>query len=126
MIAKAEVLQKLKKMGMTVADDQSIVTILLPTEVTFETGLKDVKAKLKELGYQASFCVKQSRDAVIQTESSDSDMAQSNEDELTSNESGADEGESLTEEEVSSYMAVDSDGEFALDDDGQFSLGLEF
>ena len=99
MIAKAEVLQKLKKMGMTVADDESIVTILLPTEVAFETGLKDVKVRLKELGYESSFCVKQSRDIVMQQVAAASEVEQK-----------------------------DSDEEFILDedDDGQFSLGLEF
>jgi hypothetical protein len=34
--------------------------------------------------------------------------------------------EELSKEELSSYMAVDSEGEFSLDDDGQFSLGFEF
>ncbi len=99
MIAKAEVLQKLKKMGMTVADDESIVTVLLPTEVAFETGLKDVKARLKELGYESSFCVKQSRDAVMQ--------------------------QAVAAPEV---VQEEADEEFVLDedDDGQFSLGLEF
>ena len=99
MISKAEVLQKLKKMGMTVADDESIVTVLLPTEVAFETGLKDVKARLKELGYESSFCVKQSRDAVMQ--------------------------QAVAAPEV---VQEEADEEFVLDedDDGQFSLGLEF
>ena len=99
MIAKAEVLQKLKKMGMTVADDESIVTVLLPTEVAFETGLKDVKARLKELGYESSFCVKQSRDAVMQQAVAAPEVVQ---------------------EEVDEEFVLDED------DDGQFSLGLEF
>lgn len=116
MISKAEALQRLKKMGMIVSDDQSIVTVLLPKEVSFETGLKDVRQKLTELGYESSFCVKQSKDAVLQADN-------------TYNESEVDEPEAkeekLSEEEINSYMAVDADGVFSLDDDGQFTLGLD-
>lgn len=119
MIAKTEVLQKLKKMGMAVADDASIVTVLLPKEVSFETGLKDVRKKLAELGYEASFCVKQSKDAIVYKESVDTDMINEEPEEIKDEDR-------LSEEEISSYMAVDSDGQFSLDDDGQFTLGLEF
>ncbi len=123
MIAKTEVLQRLKKMGMAVADDASIVTVLLPKEVSFETGLKDVRKKLADLGYEASFCVKQSKDAITYKESADKEKI-SEEPEEISEETKDEDG--LTEEEISSYMAVDSDGQFSLDDDGQFTLGLEF
>ena len=125
MISKAEVLQKLKKMGMVVADDASIVTVLLPKGVSFETGLKDVKAKLKELGYEASFCVKQSKDAVMQQGASGTAVVQ-DEEELSLEDKEVKDEDKLTEEEINSYMALDADGQFALDDDGQFSLGLEF
>lgn len=123
MIAKTEVLQRLRKMGMAVADDASIVTVLLPKEVSFETGLKDVRKKLSELGYEASFCVKQSKDAIAYKESTDKGTIDE-ETEETSEE--IQEEDKLSEEEISSYMAVDSDGQFSLDDDGQFTLGLEF
>lgn len=119
MISKAEVLQRLKKMGMIVADDQSIVTVLLPKEVAFETGLKDVRQKLKDLGYESSFCVKQSKDGVLQEATGKDAGAKIDEDMETAQEE-------LSAEEISSYMAVDSDGQFSLDDDGQFTLGLEF
>lgn len=122
MIAKTEVLQRLRKMGMAVADDASIVTVLLPKEVSFETGLKDVRKKLAELGYEASFCVKQSKDAIAYKESTDKDTIE--EAEEVSEE--IKEEDKLSEEEISSYMALDSDGQFSLDDDGQFTLGLEF
>ena len=36
-------------MGLQVADDNSVVTILLPKEVAFPAGLKDVKEKLNKL-----------------------------------------------------------------------------
>ena len=119
MISKAETLQRLKKMGMIVADDQSIVTVLLPNEVAFENGLKDVRQKLKELGYDSSFCVKQSKDSLMQTAI--------DKEKITEADRGKEEvQEEVSAEEISSYMAVDSDGQFSLDDDGQFTLGLEF
>ena len=117
MISKAETLQCLKKMGMMVADDQSIVTVLLPKEVTFEVGVKDVRQKLRELGYESSFCVKQSKDAVMQ---SNNEYVEREKDASVTKE------EKLGEEEVNSYIALDADGEFSLDADGQFTLGLEF
>lgn len=125
MIAKAEVLQKLKKMGMVVADDASIVTVLLPKEISFETGLKDVRKKLAELGYEASFCVKQSKEGVMPQ--GNSDMVNETEaktedfldDDMTKEEQ-------LTEEDLNSYLVTDPDDRFSLDDDGQFTLGLDF
>ncbi len=119
MISKAETLQRLKKMGMVVSDDQSIVTVLLPKEVTFETGLKDVRQKLKDLGYESSFCVKQSKDSALQA-------VTRKEEETETEETVEAPEEELSVEEISSYMAVDSDGQFSLDDDGQFTLGLDF
>lgn len=126
MIAKAEVLQKLKKMGMVVADDASIVTVFLPKDISFETGLKDVRKKLEELGYEASFCVKQSKDGVMPQGNSDMDATPDPDKEEFLDDAEVKEEEQLTEEEIKSYMAVDSDEQFSLDDDGQFSLGLDF
>lgn len=120
MISKAEVLQKLKKMGMVVADDASIVTVLLPTEISFETGLKDVKAKLQELGYESSFCIKQSKDAVMQKETT------AQEEEVQADVKQEKEEDKISEEELRSFMAVDQDEQFSLDDDGQFTLGFGF
>lgn len=124
MIAKAEVLQKLKKMGMVVADDASIVTVLLPKEISFETGLKDVKKKLAELGYEASFCVKQSKEAVMSQGNSNMDKESESETEDFLDDDVTEE-EQLTEEDLKSYLVVDPDDRFSLDDDGQFTLGLD-
>lgn len=123
MIAKAEVLQKLKKMGMVVADDASIVTVLLPKEISFEAGLKDVKKKLAELGYEASFCVKQSKETVASQANSDMDKEPESDAEDFLDDDMAE--EQLTEEDLKSYLVVDPDDRFSLDDDGQFTLGLD-
>ena len=45
MISKGEAITRLKKMGVMVADDQSIVTILLPSDIPLSVGIKDIKAK---------------------------------------------------------------------------------
>lgn len=109
MISKVEAIQKLKKMGVMVADDHSIVTILIPEGISFETGLKDVRSRLAEIGYDASFCVKQTGKNVSDKGSNDLVQEQDAEEVLQSEE------ETVSDEELSSYMAVDDDGQFSLD-----------
>lgn len=119
MISKVEAIQRLKKMGVIVADDHSIVTILIPADISFETGLKDVRQKLTEIGYESSFCVKQSN-----TRALDSAGKNNLEEDNVSVTEG--EAEEVSDEELKSFMAVDDEEHFSLDDDGQFSLGLDF
>ena len=119
MISKVEALQRLKKKGVMVADDHSIVTILIPADISFETGLKDACQKLAEIGYESSFCVKQSG---VKTLASGS-RTDSEEDTAASFENAAEE---VTDEELQSFMTVDEEDRFSLDDDGQFSLGFDF
>lgn len=121
MISKVEALQRLKKMGVSVADDHSIVTVLLPAEVSFEAGLKDIRQKLTEIGYDSSFCVKQSRDTIVQAGSLGTDLAPESQDRKENSPQ-----EELSSEEIRGYMAVDAGGQFALEDDGQFTLGLDY
>lgn len=121
MISKAEALQKLKKMGVMVADDNSIVTILIPADISFETGLRDVRRKLADIGYESSFCVKQSSDKLLQN----SKNRVLSKEEIHESEEETEEA-AISDEELSSYMPVDDEERFALDDDGQFSLELDF
>lgn len=109
MISKLEAIQKLKKMGIMVADDNSIVTVLIPEGISFETGLKDVRSKLAEIGYDASFCVKQTGKNAP-GKGSNEVLAEQNEEEVLQPEE-----EIVSDEELSSYMAVDDDGQFSLD-----------
>lgn len=109
MISKVEAIARLKKMGVMVADDHSIVTILIPAEISFATGLKDVRQKLADIGYEASFCVKQTGDkAVDGIKKSESVYLE----EVSETEP---EEENVSDEELGSYMAVDDDGQFTLD-----------
>lgn len=109
MISKAEALQALKKMGVMVADDNSIVTVLIPEGISFETGIKDVRSKLAAIGYDASFCVKQTGKSVVDKGSKELPAAEEEEELLPVQE------ETVSDEELSSYMAVDDDGQFSLD-----------
>lgn len=109
MISKVEALQRLKKMGVMVGDDNSIVTILIPEGISFETGLKDVRSKLAEIGYDASFCVKQTGKNTSDKGNKELPLEEKEEEVLPQEE------ETVSDEELSSYMAVDDDGQFSLD-----------
>ena len=109
MISKVEALQRLKKMGVMVADDNSIVTVLIPEGIPFDTGLKDIRSKLAEIGYEASFCVKQTGSVPADNGKKTLIEEEAKEDILIQEE------ETVSDEELSSYMAVDDDGQFSLD-----------
>lgn len=112
MISKGEAIQRLKKMGVAVADDQSIVTILLPKEISLASGIKDIKEKMKAMDYDASFCIRQKKDMTMEN-------VQEQTCELE-NETEAEEviapEEEITEEELKGSL-------LSMDDDGQFTLG---
>ena len=61
-MTKEEAKNKLRKMGYHVGEDNSVVTVLLPKDVPFKSTLADVRKKLTEIGYKASFCVRQLKD----------------------------------------------------------------
>ena len=121
MISKGEAISRLKKMGVSVADDQSIVTILLPKEMSLAAGIKDMKEKMKSMDYNASFCIKQKSDMVL-------------EDGRNSYSSGVEEREEIgmvednekTQEEIGQEEITQEDlngSLLSMDDDGQFTLG---
>lgn len=112
MISKGEAIQRLKKMGVVVADNQSIVTILLPAGVSLSAGIKDIKEKLKNMDYDASFCIRQSN-AAFHGENAE---VMTDRDEVSEQEISAGAEETVTEEDLSSSL-------LSMDDDGQFSLG---
>ena len=113
MISKGEAIQRLKKMGVMVADDQSIVTVLLPAETPLEKGVKDIKEKLKAMEYEASFSIHQSRDAQMEKEEIALDANESLDEETFDEE---DVIENVSEEELKGSL-------LSMDDDGQFTLG---
>ena len=111
MISKGEAIARLKKMGVMVADDQSIVTILLPSDISLSKGIKDIKEKLKAMEYDASFCIRQSKD--VQSENTEEEQMVSETEEPFDE---ADDVEALSEEDLKGSL-------LSMDDDGQFTLG---
>ena len=117
MISKGEAILRLKKMGVVVADDQSIVTILLPKEVSLSVGIKDIKEKMKAMDYGASFCIKHKSDM---TSESDCQQYSTETEVLENSNNGIEEMEILQEE----ITEEDLKGSLlSMDDDGQFTLG---
>ena len=114
MISKGEAIVRLKKMGVLVAEDQSIVTILLPKEVSLKAGIKDIKEKLKNMDYEASFCIRQKKDLSAKD-------ALVNEEEVME-EVTKEEIEEITEDELrGSLLPMDEDGQFTLE-----GFGMDF
>lgn len=113
MISKGEAIQRLKRMGVMVADDQSIVTVLLPADTPLAKGVKDIKEKLKAMEYEASFSIRQSRDAQMEKEKIALDANESLDEEAFDEE---DVIEDVSEEELKGSL-------LSMDDDGQFTLG---
>lgn len=111
MISKGEAILRLKKMGVTVADDQSIVTIILPSDVSLSAGIRDIKDKLKNMDYAASFCIRQDKNAGAGR--SQTDEKEENCKEMPDKEEVTD---PLSEEDLrESIFSMDEDGQFTLD-----------
>lgn len=113
MISKGEAITRLKKMGVMVADDQSIVTILLPSNVSLSVGIKDIKEKLTEMDYNASFSVRHSKDCVT----NESVLVQETVLEEKEPFDEEDDVETLSEEDIKGSL-------LSMDDDGQLTLGV--
>lgn len=117
MISKGEAITRLKKMGVVVAEDQSIVTIILPPDVSLATGIRDIKDKFKNMEYTASFCIRQAKNTdSISLEQRENSHAE---------DMALDEGDNigtLEEEELrGSILSMDEDGQFTLG-----GLGIHF
>ncbi len=61
-MTKDEAKIKLRKEGYNVVDDNSVVTVLIAADASISKTVKEVEAKLKACGYEASFAVKQVAD----------------------------------------------------------------
>lgn len=111
MISKGEAIMRLKKMGVTVADDQSIVTIILPSDVSLLAGIKDIKEKFKNMDYAASFCIRQEKKA--EGSQSKTEKKEEANKEMYDEEENVD---TLSEEDLrESFFSMDEDGQFTLD-----------
>lgn len=73
MISKEEAMNKLKKAGYNVVDDNSVLTILIPKEDNVKNVVKKISELFQKIEYKASFGVKQHMDALNATDISGSD-----------------------------------------------------
>lgn len=115
MISKGEAISRLKKMGVTVADDQSIVTILLPKEISLAAGIKDIREKMKAMDYDASFCIRQKNDMTLEKGQEKAFDKEPEEIEVVEEETDIPQAD-ITEEDLKGSL-------LSMDDDGQFTLG---
>ena len=65
---KTEAVSKLKKAGYQVQFDSSVVTVLLSKKINVTQEIKKIKAYLNEIGYDASFGIKQLKEDGDSTE----------------------------------------------------------
>ena len=65
---KTEAVIKLKKAGYQVQIDSSVVTVLLEKKANVAQEIKKIKSYLQEIGYDASFGIKQIRGEVLTEE----------------------------------------------------------
>ena len=63
---KTEAVNRLKKAGYQVQFDSSVVTVLLEKRANITQEIKKIKSYLQEIGYDASFGVKQMKDDSVQ------------------------------------------------------------
>ncbi|MGN1314427.1 MAG: hypothetical protein ACI4VG_05350 [Lachnospiraceae bacterium] len=61
---KTEAVGRLKKAGYQVQVDSSVVTVLLPMGVNITRELKKLRLFFQEIGYDASFGIRQVKDTV--------------------------------------------------------------
>ncbi|MCI6810918.1 MAG: hypothetical protein SOX11_10970 [Lachnospiraceae bacterium] len=65
---KTEAVGRLKKAGYQVQFDSSIVSVLLPAGVNTNQEIRKLRQFLREIGYEASFGVRQIKESSIQEE----------------------------------------------------------
>ena len=65
---KIEAVNKLKKAGYQVQFDSSVVTVLLSKKINVTQEIKKIKSYLNEIGYDASFGIKQLKEDGDSTE----------------------------------------------------------
>ena len=116
---KTEAVNKLKKAGYQVQFDSSVVTVLLSKRLNVTQEIKKIKSFLDEIGYDASFGIKQIKE--------DSSLDVKYEDETDEITSEVDDTEivkvevketEVVKEEVSLDSEVEIGEQFSLEDFG--------
>lgn len=102
-MTKEEAKKKLEHAGYAVIDDNSVVTVLIAPDADFKKTIKEVKDKLTEWGYNASFGIKVSKS------------------ELKSNDKESEDEDEFFDEEDSDMLLNEESIQFSLED-----FGLDF
>ncbi len=141
-MTKDEARHKLRKEGYNVVDDNSVVTVLIPADTSVKKTVTEIEAKLKAMGYDASFAVKQVVDGVVMesddgsvdsdeilAETADDDIDETgesaeDEDQSSDNDAGseADESNGSSEDTGDTVASEESEPEYFDDDDSDMLL----
>ena len=106
---KTEAVSRLRKAGYQVQFDSSVVTVLLPKKMNMNSEIKKVRSFLRELGYEASFGVRQVKAA---------DMAEEELEDTEGIELSASEIDEEPEETKEVYEDITDIEQFSLEDFG--------
>ena len=114
---KLEAVNKLKKAGYQVQFDSSVVTVLISKRLNVAQEIKKIKSYLHEIGYDASFGIKQTKEDSSQ---------ESNKEVVVDYSTTEIEDTNATEAEVKEIDVVDNEEVFSTDTEveigEQFSL----
>lgn len=72
-MTKEEAKKKLRSVGYTVVDDNSVVTVLISGDASMKNSIKDVREKLLTWGYEASFAIRQHKGELSEIEDESDD-----------------------------------------------------
>ena len=115
---KTEAVNKLKKAGYQVQFDSSVVTVLLSKRLNVTQEIKKIKSFLNEIGYDASFGIKQLKeDSSLDVKYDETDEVTTEVDDTEVTNTEVEETE-VVSEEVSLDSEVEIGEQFSLEDFG--------
>ena len=118
---KLEAVNKLKKAGYQVQFDSSVVTVLISKRLNVASEIKKLKSFLTEIGYNASFGVKQTKEdrSLDGKQKVDMDASIMNAEVADVEETEVEEMQQVEEKETESIdMEVEIGEQFSLEDFG--------
>ena len=115
---KTEAVNKLKKAGYQVQFDSSVVTVLLSKRLNVTQEIKKIKSFLNEIGYDASFGIKQLKeDSSLDVKYDELDEVATEVEDMEAVKTEVEETE-VVSEEVSLDSEVEIGEQFSLEDFG--------
>ena len=115
---KTEAVNKLKKAGYQMQFDSSVVTVLLSKRLNVTQEIKKIKSFLSEIGYDASFGIKQLKeDSSLDVKYNETDEVATEVDDMEVTNTEVKETE-VVSEEVSLDSEVEIGEQFSLEDFG--------